>query len=350
MKIMDLGQSAQAALMAGNPVIAKPAAQTPLIAQFAVDILHEAGIPKDVLIFLNASGRMTGELVVSDTRIAGVCFTGSTETAQVINTTLAERGGAIAPLIAETGGQNAMIVDNSALPEQVIDDVLISGFQSAGQRCSALRILYVQDNILDKITTMLTGAAEELIIGDPIHLRTDIGPVIDQPSREMLEAHAKKLDREGTHLVTVPMDEALATQGTFFAPRAYKLENTKTLEREVFGPIVHVVPYQTGHLDKVIEDVNNKGYGLTLGVHSRIQHTIDKVVKSCRVGNMYVNRSMIGAVVGVQPFGGMGLSGTGPKAGGPFYLHRFATEKTTTVNTTASGGNTTLVSLTEDDV
>lgn len=339
-----------AALMAGNCVIAKPAAQTPLIAQYAVDLFYKAGIPKEVLHLLCVSGSMTGKHLVTDQRIAGVCFTGSTETAQVINSTLAARGGAIAALIAETGGQNAMIVDNSALPEQVVDDIIISGFQSAGQRCSALRILYLQDGIADKVIKMLDGAAEELIIDDPIHLNTDVGPVIDRASQQTLIDHAMKMDGVGKMVAKAPLEKTVEDRGIYFAPRAYELDDTSALTREVFGPIVHIVRYQTGHLDKVMDDINHKGYGLTLGIHSRIDHTIDTVLSKARVGNCYVNRSMIGAVVGVQPFGGMGLSGTGPKAGGPYYMHRFATEKTITVNTTASGGNTTLVSLTEDDV
>ena len=339
-----------AALVSGNCVIAKPAAQTPLIAQYTVDLLHKAGVPKDVLHLLCISGSMTGKHLVTDQRIAGVCFTGSTETAQVINSTLAARGGAIARLIAETGGQNAMIVDNSALPEQVVDDIIISGFQSAGQRCSALRILYLQDGIADKVIKMLDGAAQELVVDDPIYLNTDIGPVIDRPSQQTLIDHAERMEKEGKLVTKAPLSPEVAERGIYFTPQAFELDNTQTLHREVFGPIVHVVRYQTGHLDKVMKDINQKGYGLTLGIHSRIDHNVDTILSQARVGNCYVNRSMIGAVVGVQPFGGMGLSGTGPKAGGPHYLHQFATEKTITVNTTASGGNTTLVSLAEDDL
>lgn len=338
-----------AALMAGNCVIAKPAEQTPLIGQMCIDILHQAGVPKEVLHIAPISGRLAGQYLVPDQRITGVCFTGSTETAHIINKTLAERGGAIAPFIAETGGQNAMIVDNSALPEQVVDDILISGFQSAGQRCSALRILYLQDGIAERIITMLRGAAEEVVIGDPAKLSTDVGPVIDAPSLKTLEDHAAKLDKLGKCVAIAPMPTDMKDKGFYFAPRAYELENTDMLEREVFGPIVHIVRFKGSDLDKVMEEINGKGYGLTLGIHSRIDHTVDTILSKARVGNCYVNRSMIGAVVGVQPFGGMGLSGTGPKAGGPHYLPRFATEKTVTVNTTASGGNTTLVSLSEDD-
>jgi RHH-type proline utilization regulon transcriptional repressor/proline dehydrogenase/delta 1-pyrroline-5-carboxylate dehydrogenase len=339
-----------AALMAGNCVIAKPAEQTPLIAQKVINLLYKAGIPENVLHMLPLSGEMTGKYLVSDPRITGVTFTGSTETARIINTALAARPGPIAPLIAETGGQNAMIVDNSALAEQVIDDMIISGFQSAGQRCSALRILYAQEGIADKIVEMLAGAAEDVVVGDPMYLSTDIGPVIDRKAQQMLQDHADKMDQAAKLVARTPLDADIAERGTYFAPRAYLMDNTDMLEREVFGPIIHIVPYQTGHLDKVMDDINTKGYGLTLGIHSRIDHTVDYILTRARVGNCYVNRSMIGAVVGVQPFGGMGLSGTGPKAGGPHYLHRFATEKTTTVNTTASGGNTTLVSLTEDDL
>ena len=344
-----MGQVA-AALMAGNCVIAKPAEQTPLIAARAVEILYEAGIPKDALAFLPATGDMTGRHLVADPRIAGVAFTGSTEVAQLINKTLAARPSAIAPLIAETGGQNAMIVDSSALPEQIVDDAITSAFRSAGQRCSALRVLFVQDEIADKVMKMLDGATQELELGDPLRLETDIGPVIDAEALAVLEAHRTRMDKEARLITRARMPGGEGQGGTFFAPCAYELSSLDQLTREVFGPILHIIRYKAEQLDQVIEAVNKTGYGLTLGIHTRIDHTMRHICAQTATGNTYVNRSMIGAVVGVQPFGGSGLSGTGPKAGGPFYLHRFASEKTLTVNTTASGGNVALVSLAEEDV
>ena len=337
-----------AALMAGNCVIAKPAGQTPLIAMRAVELLIEAGTPKDVMTLLPASGRAIGEQLVPDPRIAGVCFTGSTETAQQINKTLAARDGVIVPFIAETGGQNALIVGSSALPEQVIDDVIMSAFRSAGQRCSALRVLYVHEGIADKVITMLEGACRELRLAGPRHLSTDIGPVIDTASLDTLKAHAAEMEKVGKPIATVPPTQDVE-KGTFFAPRAFEIPSATILKREVFGPILHVVRYKAGTLDKVVEEINATGYGLAFGMHTRIDHVMRDVVKKIRAGNCYINRSIIGAVVGTQPFGGQGLSGTGPKAGGPHYLLRFANEKTLTINTTASGGNTTLVSLSEDD-
>jgi RHH-type proline utilization regulon transcriptional repressor/proline dehydrogenase/delta 1-pyrroline-5-carboxylate dehydrogenase len=334
-----------AALMAGNAVIAKPAGQTCLIAQRAVDMLHKAGVPKDVLALLPVSGRLAGEKLVPDARIAGVCMTGSTETAQTINRTLAARKGPIVPLIAETGGQNAMIADTSALPEQIVDDVITSAFRSAGQRCSALRVLFVQEGIADKVINMLAGACQEIVIGDPLKLSTDIGPVIDKAARDTLIAHAARMDREGKKVAEVPMPPGL-DGGTFFAPRAYEIKSLSQLPHEVFGPILHIIRYKD--MDDAIAQINATGYGLTFGIHTRIDSVVSRACQGVNAGNCYVNRSMIGAVVGVQPFGGQGLSGTGPKAGGPHYLLRFANERTVTVNTTASGGNTTLVSLGEE--
>ena len=342
-----LGQ-VSAALMAGNTVIAKPAEQTPLIAARAVELLIEAGLPPAAIAFLPADGELTGKTLVPDTRIAGVCFTGSTEVARLINRTLANRDGAIVPLIAETGGQNAMIVDSSALPEQVVDDVITSAFRSAGQRCSALRVLYLADGIADKTITMLAGACKELVLDDPISLATDIGPVIDAEALGRLTAHAERMDREAKRVAEVPVHGETTSHGTFFAPRAYEIKNIQQLKDEVFGPVLHVIRYKADDLNRVIDDINSTGYGLTFGVHSRIDHIVRKTCEGVKAGNCYVNRSMIGAVVGVQPFGGHGLSGTGPKAGGPHYLLRFATERTVTINTTASGGNTTLVSLGEE--
>ncbi|MEE9318486.1 MAG: bifunctional proline dehydrogenase/L-glutamate gamma-semialdehyde dehydrogenase PutA, partial [Rhodospirillales bacterium] len=335
-----------AALAAGNAVVAKPAAQTPLIAARAVDILHRAGVPGDVLHFLPGGGTNVGAPLVADPGISGVSFTGSAETAHTINRALAERSGPIVPLIAETGGQNAMIVDSTALPEQVVDDVVTSAFRSAGQRCSALRVLFLQDDVSERVIRMLTGAMAELTVGDPALLATDVGPVIDGDAQEMLENHARRMDREGTLLARTPLTDSSA-EGTFFAPAAYLIERLDLLEGEVFGPILHVIRYAADRLDGVIEAVNGTGFGLTLGIHSRVGKTQRYIQQRVKAGNAYVNRSMIGAVVGVQPFGGEGLSGTGPKAGGPRYLHRFAVERTLSVDTTAAGGNAALMSLKE---
>lgn len=335
-----------AALAAGNTVVAKPAEPTPLIAAAMVRLLHEAGIPKDVLNLVPGRGSIIGARMVNDVRVKGIVFTGSTETARGINQSLANREGPIATLIAETGGQNAMIVDSSALPEQVVMDVISSAFNSAGQRCSALRVLFVQEDIAPKLLEMLTGAMAELKMGDPSLLTTDVGPVINAKAKETLEAHAERMRKEAKLLyqIKLPSD---AEQGIFFAPCAFEIQSIKQLEREVFGPILHVVRYRADQLDAIIDDINNAGYGLTLGIQSRIDAKIDYIRNRLRVGNTYVNRNIIGAVVGVQPFGGEGLSGTGPKAGGPLYLHRLCTERALCVNTTASGGNATLLSLSE---
>jgi len=335
-----------AALVAGNCVIAKPAGQTPLIAQAAVQILHEAGIPKDVLHLMPGSGAVVGGKLVADERVKGIVFTGSTETARDINLTLANRKGAITPFIAETGGQNAMIVDSSALPEQVVADVVNSAFGSAGQRCSALRVLFVQNDIADKVIEMLCGAMAQLHIGDPSLLSTDIGPVIDEGARRTLQEHFIRMQQEAKLLYQVALPPG-TEQGTFFAPCAFELDNLSRLTREVFGPILHVIRYSANELDKVIDEINNSGYGLTFGMQSRIDNVIDYVRKRINVGNQYINRTMIGAVVGVQPFGGEGLSGTGPKAGGPHYLLRMCNERTLSVNTTAAGGNASLLCLEE---
>jgi RHH-type proline utilization regulon transcriptional repressor/proline dehydrogenase/delta 1-pyrroline-5-carboxylate dehydrogenase len=289
-------------------------------------------------------GESVGQALVADPRIAGAAFTGSTETARAINRAFAGRDGPIPVLIAETGGQNAMIVDSSALLEQTVVDVLQSAFNSAGQRCSALRVLFVQQDVADRAIAMLAGAMAELRIGDPALLETDVGPVIDDDARATLAEHAVRMTREARPVFECPLSAEHA-QGTFFAPRAYEIETMAVLEREVFGPILHVVRYGAHRLDAVIDAINGSGYGLTFGIHSRIDATIDYVTRRVRVGNVYVNRNMIGAVVGVQPFGGQGLSGTGPKAGGPHYLARFASERAVAVNTTASGGNAALMTL-----
>jgi len=336
-----------AALAAGNAVVAKPAEQTPLVAAAAVWLLHQAGVPGDVLHLLPGTGEIVGAALVGDPRVAGIAFTGSTETARRINLDLARRAGPIVPLIAETGGQNAMIVDSSALAEQVVSDVLISAFDSAGQRCSSLRLLYVQVDIADRLLAMLAGAMTELVVGDPALLATDVGPIIDAPAREALEQHAQRMAREG-HLLYQCALPAGTEHGTFFAPRVFQIDGAERLPGEVFGPILHVVRWHADRLDAVLDEIAATGYGLTLGIQSRIDETTRYILARLHIGNSYVNRSMIGAVVGVQPFGGEGLSGTGPKAGGPRYLHRFATERTLSVDTTAAGGNATLLSLQDE--
>ncbi|QOC24020.1 bifunctional proline dehydrogenase/L-glutamate gamma-semialdehyde dehydrogenase PutA [Wenzhouxiangella sp. AB-CW3] len=335
-----------AALVAGNSVIAKPAEQTPIVATRAVELMHEAGVPAQVLQCLPGDGRL-GAALTSDERIAGVAFTGSTETAHRINRTLAERTGSLATLIAETGGQNAMIVDSSALPEQVVDDVIQSAFHSAGQRCSALRILCVQADVADRVTEMLAGAMAQVRLGDPGLLETDVGPVIDQDQLDMLKAHADRMEREGRLIARTPLPEDLP-KGYWFAPCAYEIESIDQLEGEVFGPVLHVLRYRARDLDKLLDRINAIGYGLTAGVHSRIDRVQHHIAHRLHVGNAYVNRNMTGAVVGVQPFGGEGLSGTGPKAGGPHYVLRFCTERTLTVNTAAVGGNASLLALSDN--
>ena len=331
-----------AALAAGNSVVAKPAEQTPGIAARAVELMHDAGVPEEVLHLLPGKGSGVGARLVADPRVSGVAFTGSFETAKIINQRLAERSGAIVPLIAETGGINAMIVDSTALPEQVVDDVLASCFQSAGQRCSALRILLLQDEVADDIIDMLCGKAAELVIGDPALLSTDVGPVIDLAAKQNLLAHAQQMDEAATLLFKAKIHED--KNNKFVAPRIYLLDHINQLEREVFGPILHIVRYQADEIDRVIGAINGTGFGLTLGIHSRIDRFARYLHERLKVGNTYINRNMIGAVVGVQPFGGEGLSGTGPKAGGEQYLHRFAVERTLTINTSAIGGNAALLS------
>ena len=338
-----MGQVA-AALAAGNSVIAKPAEQTNLIGYTAVKLMHEAGVPEAVLQFLPGDGATVGAALTKDSRVAGVAFTGSNDTARAINRALAARDAAIGVLIAETGGQNALIGDSSSLPEQLVKDAISSAFTSAGQRCSAARVLFVQDDIADKVMHMLAGAMAELKVGDPGLLSTDVGPVIDADALALLDAHAAKMAKEARLIATAATDDSVA-QGTFFAPRAWELQSLSQLTRENFGPALHVIRWKADQLDQVIDTINATGFGLTLGIHSRIDETIDRIVARAKVGNIYVNRNQIGAVVGVQPFGGQNLSGTGPKAGGPHYLPRFTTEKTVTVNTTAAGGNASLLTL-----
>jgi len=333
-----------AGLAAGNAVIAKPAEPTTLIGYMAVKLLHQAGVPENVLQYAPCRGSVIGKTLLTRDEIAGVCFTGSTETAWTINRTLAARNAPIAALIAETGGQNALIADSSALPEQLVKDVMTSAFDSAGQRCSAARVLFVQEDIADHVINMLKGAMDELKVGDPALLSTDVGPVIDQPSCASLEEHAEVM-RGSARLINMAKLPEGAEHGTFFAPRAYEIPSIKLLTREVFGPALHVVRWKASELDAVIDAINATGFGLTLGIHSRIDETVEHIRRRAKVGNLYVNRNQIGAVVGVQPFGGENLSGTGPKAGGPHYLLRFATERTFTVNTTAAGGNASLLTL-----
>jgi RHH-type proline utilization regulon transcriptional repressor/proline dehydrogenase/delta 1-pyrroline-5-carboxylate dehydrogenase len=330
-----------AALAAGNSVLAKPAEQTPITAFLATRLLHEAGVPTGVLHLLTGSGRL-GEALVKDMRVKGVSFTGSNETAWAIQKVLAERREAIVPFIAETGGLNAMIADSSALPEQVVRDCIRSAFDSAGQRCSAARVLFLQDDCAAETIDMLVGAMEVLDVGDPFDYATDIGPVIDEESQDRLEGHKMRMQREGRELVDLLLPEQCRA-GSYVTPAAYEIDSLSVLEREVFGPILHVVRYERGHLDKVVAAINASGYGLTLGLHSRIEGVADYVAEHARVGNLYVNRNQIGAVVGVQPFGGEGLSGTGPKAGGPNTLFSYATERVRTTDVTATGGNLQLL-------
>ncbi|WP_045836787.1 bifunctional proline dehydrogenase/L-glutamate gamma-semialdehyde dehydrogenase PutA [Hyphomicrobium sp. 99] len=336
-----VGQVA-AALAAGNTVVAKPAEQTPIAGFLAVKLLHEAGIPRDALHLVTGGGKL-GEAIVKDARIQGVAFTGSNETAWAIQRALADRRGAIVPFIAETGGINAMIADSSALPEQVVRDAVRSAFDSAGQRCSAARVLFVQDDNAPRIRSMLAGAIEALDVGDPYDYATDIGPVIDEAAQDALESHKVRMQREGREIIDLAMPEACRA-GTYVTPSLYEIDRLSKLDHEVFGPILHMIRYERGNLDKVVAALNATGYGLTLGLHSRIESVADYVAENARVGNLYVNRNQIGAVVGVQPFGGEGLSGTGPKAGGPNYLARFATERVRATDITATGGNYTLLS------
>ncbi len=332
-----------AALAAGNPVLAKPAEQTPITAYLAVRLLHEAGVPGDVLHLLPGGGNV-GAALVSDPRVAGVVFTGSNATGWAIQTALANRRGAMVPLIAETGGLNAMIADSSALPEQVVRDVVRSAFDSAGQRCSAARLFFVQEDVAKPMIDMVVGAVEALDIGDPLNFATDVGPVIDEDAMDRLDAHKLRMQKLGAELIDAPMPYE-CDAGTYVTPAVFEIANADALEEEVFGPILHVVRFQAGHLDKVVAAINASGYGLTLGIHSRIPGVADYVAEHARVGNLYVNRNQIGAVVGVQPFGGEGLSGTGPKAGGPNYLARFSTERVRTTDITATGGNVGLLGI-----
>jgi RHH-type transcriptional regulator, proline utilization regulon repressor / proline dehydrogenase / delta 1-pyrroline-5-carboxylate dehydrogenase len=336
-----------AALAAGNAVIAKPAEQTPLIAYVATKLLLQAGVPETVLHLLPGDGARIGATLLNDQRLSGVAFTGSNATASIIANTLANKPGPMASLIAETGGMNAMIMDSSALAEQAVRDVVASAFDSAGQRCSAARILFVQSDVAPRVIDMLKGTMEELRIGNPINYATDVGPVIDAEAQTTLNAHKQRMKSIAATIMDLPLPAA-CKNGTFVSPAAYELSDLKPLTHEVFGPVLHVVKFESHHLTKVVEAINNTGFGLTLGLHTRIEKTIELVRSHARVGNLYVNRNQIGAVVGVQPFGGEGLSGTGPKAGGPHYLHRFAVERVMSQDTTASGGNAALMSMEGD--
>ena len=321
-------------------MIAKPAPQTPLMAGRAVALAHQAGVPVAVLHLL-PGGREVGEAIVSDARVAGVAFTGATATARSIaRALLADERRPLVPLIAETGGLNAMIVDSTALPEQVVGDVLTSAFRSAGQRCSSLRLLLLQEDAADRILEMLKGAMDALVLGDTADPRVDVGPVIDSQARDRLESYRQSVRARWIH--------ALAPrEGLYIPPTLIQLDAIEELQREWFGPLLHVATWKAGALDETVARVNTSGFGLTMGLHSRIAAQAAQTRAVAKVGNLYVNRSMIGAVVGSQPFGGEGLSGTGPKAGGPHYLARFATERAISIDTTSAGGNASLLSMTE---
>jgi RHH-type proline utilization regulon transcriptional repressor/proline dehydrogenase/delta 1-pyrroline-5-carboxylate dehydrogenase len=334
-----------AALVAGNAVAAKPAEQTPVVAARFVELLHRAGVPADALALLHGPGETVGAALVAHPHTAGVCFTGSTAVARLINRTLAAKDGAIVPLIAETGGLNAMVVDSTALPEQVVDAVVQSAFRSAGQRCSALRLLVLHSAAADGVIEMLKGAMAELVVGDPAMLATDVGPLIDEEAHTAIGAAVQRLEREARLLGRAPMPAAAVPN--LLAPVAFEIGRIADLEAEIFGPVLHVVRWGPGQaattIDEVVVQINALGYGLTLGVQTRIDTRAERIAAQARVGNVYVNRNMIGAVVGVQPFGGEGLSGTGPKAGGPHYLVRFCAEQTLSINTAAAGGNAELL-------
>jgi RHH-type proline utilization regulon transcriptional repressor/proline dehydrogenase/delta 1-pyrroline-5-carboxylate dehydrogenase len=333
-----------AALAAGNTVVAKPAEQTPLIAFEAVTLFHKAGLPAAALHLLPGAGETVGAALTSDPRIAGVCFTGGTSTARAINRALANRPGPILPFIAETGGLNGLFVDTTALREQVIDDMIVSAFGSAGQRCSALRLAFLPKDTADSLIAGLIGAMNELKIGDPGEAATDTGPVIDKAARDALAAHLARMQREAKVLHQLDAG-ALGSDGMGFGPALVELNSLDQLTEETFGPVLHILRYDPDDVERMGKALKDKGYALTLGIHSRLEKFREAVIAAMPAGNTYVNRSMIGAVVGVQPFGGEGLSGTGPKAGGPHYLHRFATERVITINITAQGGDPELLSL-----
>ncbi len=337
-----VGQIA-AALVTGNTVIAKPAEATSLVAAKVIELVIDAGVPVECIQLLLGEGSVLGPQITGDKRIVGAVFTGSFSTAQAINRSLAARNTAIATLIAETGGQNAMLVDSTALPDQVVNDVVQSAFGSTGQRCSALRVLYVQDVIADRVIELLKGAMAELTVGDPRLLSTDIGPVIHLKAQQELLDHIQSMKIKGQLIAEVDLPK-ICRQGCFVPPTAIEIKNINELTDENFGPVLHVIRYKASELKNVVDDINATEFGLTLGIHTRNETTSQYIAAQANVGNIYINRNQIGAVVGVQPFGGMGLSGTGPKAGGPHYLSRFISEKTVTVNTTSMGGNASLLS------
>jgi RHH-type proline utilization regulon transcriptional repressor/proline dehydrogenase/delta 1-pyrroline-5-carboxylate dehydrogenase len=341
-----LGQ-VSAALVAGNAVVAKPAEQTPLIASEAVRILHAAGVPSTALHLLPGDGK-TGAALVAHPAVAGVAFTGSTEVGRSIARSLAAKNGPIVPLIAETGGINPMIVDATALPEQVTDDAITSAFRSAGQRCSALRLLCVQEDVAEPIIEMIAGAARELALGDPREPATHVGPVIEAAAKAKLDDWIAGMQAQGRVRFRWDRYNHLPDGGYFVPPTIVMLDRAGDLNEEVFGPILHVVSWPAARLDDVLNEIANNGFGLTLGIHSRIDSTVEHIASRLANGNVYVNRNMIGAVVGTQPFGGTGLSGTGPKAGGPNYLRRFTNEQTVAVNTAAAGGNASLLASAEE--
>jgi RHH-type proline utilization regulon transcriptional repressor/proline dehydrogenase/delta 1-pyrroline-5-carboxylate dehydrogenase len=338
-----MGQVA-AALSTGNTVLAKPAEQTPGVALEAVKLLHAAGVPEGALQLLHGPGDTVGAALVAAPGVAGVVFTGSTSVAKIINRALAAKDGPIVPLIAETGGINAMLVDSTALPEQVSDAVMQSAFRSAGQRCSALRLLCVHETIADHVIAMIQGAAAELVVGDPALLATDVGPVIDEEAFDGIQTHIARLNSEAKPLLghVECAQAAINSIANLIAPQAFEVKAIADLRAEIFGPVLHIVRWN-GEPQAVIDQINALGYGLTIGIQTRIDSRAQALARASHVGNVYINRNQIGAVVGVQPFGGEGLSGTGPKAGGPHYLYRFCAEQTITVNTTAAGGNAALL-------
>jgi RHH-type transcriptional regulator, proline utilization regulon repressor / proline dehydrogenase / delta 1-pyrroline-5-carboxylate dehydrogenase len=345
-----------AALATGNTVLAKPAEQTPGVAQAMVALLHSAGVPSGALQLLHGAGETVGAALVAAPGVAGVVFTGSTQVAKIINRALAAKDGPIVPLIAETGGINAMLVDSTALPEQVADAVVQSAFRSAGQRCSALRLLCVHESIADGVIEMIQGAAKELRVGDTFDLATDVGPVIDREAFDNIQNHLKRLEKSSKSLLNTSLSSVFVAStainsianvtpsivSNLIPPLAFELNAISDIGSEIFGPVLHVVRWR-GDPAEVIAQINALGYGLTLGIQTRIDSRAQALARAAHVGNVYINRNMIGAVVGVQPFGGEGLSGTGPKAGGPHYLYRFCAEQTLTVNTTAAGGNVQLL-------
>ena len=332
-----------AALAAGNSVVAKPAEDTPFVAYEVVRLMHKAGVPHGACQLVLGNARV-GKTLVRHRSTAGIAFTGSIETARQINQLISQRAGPLIPLIAETGGQNVMIVDSTALLEQVTDDVIVSAFHSAGQRCSALRVLYLQEDIAHKAIEMIKGAMNELRIGDPSNTETDIGPIITKEAADSLQIYIDKLTSNGQLIHKAPLTDE-TNVGNFVAPCMLSIQSLADLEKEHFGPVLHVLSFSEGQIGKIIADVKQSGYGLTLGIHTRIGSRVHQIASAAPVGNIYSNRNMIGAVVGSQPFGGQGLSGTGPKAGGPYYVRRFATEKELTINTAATGGNAALLSL-----